>query len=253
MSQWVVEGEPAYLIDLRHYRESSALIRVLTLNHGVVSLVAKGVRGGKKSLAGSLQPCVPLRVSWKGRGDLKTLSTLDATSPLFLHYRLTGIYYYSILYVNELLCRLLREGEAFQDIFATYCVLVDEVSLEKPIDRCLRVFETSLLASLGYGVDLTRDWVSGERVRPGVYYTLSTPNGVSVIPDMSEAPSLYGAMDGTLLLQVANGDYFGEAGRLAKMINRQLIQHYLGEKPLKSRELYKRMKELKGYGNKTLQ
>ena len=144
----------------------------INLKSWVVSLVAKGVRGGKKVWPAHCSPayhCVCL----ERREVILRRSVLWMLLPHFLHHRLTGIYYYSILYVNELLCRLLREGEAYLDIFASYCVLVDEVSQEKPIDRCLRVFETSLLAALGYGVDLTRDWVSGERVRPGVYYTLT--------------------------------------------------------------------------------
>ncbi|HBX38269.1 MAG TPA: DNA repair protein RecO, partial [Pseudohongiella sp.] len=71
-------AEPAFLLHRRAYRETSALVDLLTLNHGRIRAVAHGgQRPGSKSRQ-RLQPFTPLFVSWRGDRELKRLTLMES-------------------------------------------------------------------------------------------------------------------------------------------------------------------------------
>lgn len=72
MRKGAQEQEPAYVIHRRPWRETSLLVDLFTLNHGRLSVVARGASGSKSALKAQLQPFQPLLLDWVGRGDLKT-------------------------------------------------------------------------------------------------------------------------------------------------------------------------------------
>src|SRR3990167_1618223 len=97
-------SQPAYVLHSRAYRESSALVDFLT-PQGRLRAVMRGARGKAGSLA---RPFVPLEVEFRGRGELKNVSRLEAAGiPNLLH----GEALFSGLYLNELLIRLLPEPD----------------------------------------------------------------------------------------------------------------------------------------------
>ena len=67
----------AYVLQSRPYRETSALLELLTVDAGRIGAVARGARGAKSRLRGSLQPFALLDVGLTGRGELKTLTHAD--------------------------------------------------------------------------------------------------------------------------------------------------------------------------------
>ncbi len=103
MTRRIVD-EPAYVLHVRAYRETSAIIDLLTLQHGRVSVVARGVR---RARGGQPHPFGRLSVGCSGRGQLLTLAGYDSIS----HRWLTGDALYAGLYLNELLLRLLRDDD----------------------------------------------------------------------------------------------------------------------------------------------
>ncbi|MEE3169526.1 MAG: DNA repair protein RecO, partial [Pseudomonadota bacterium] len=69
--------EPAYVLHRRPWRETSLLVDVFTLNHGRMTVIARGASSAKSPLKAQLQPFQPLMLDWTGRGDLKTLTQVD--------------------------------------------------------------------------------------------------------------------------------------------------------------------------------
>ena len=114
-----VNLQPAYVLHSRPYRDSSALLEVLTPEHGRISLVARGVRNRSRrgSGAAQLQPFVPLLLSFTGRGELKTLTAKETVGAAI---SLRGERMFSGLYINELLVRLLHRHDPHPQLFALY-------------------------------------------------------------------------------------------------------------------------------------
>lgn len=61
--------EPAFLLHKRPYRETSALVELLTLQHGRVRAVAQGVQRPGSRARSRLQPFAPMHVTWTGRAS----------------------------------------------------------------------------------------------------------------------------------------------------------------------------------------
>ena len=97
MTDQSVSLQPGFILQQRAYRESSVLLEVFTRDHGIVSLVAKGVRKQKSTLAGVLQAFTQLQVSYLGRHELKTLTHAEYVQ----HFALQRLALYCGFYVNE--------------------------------------------------------------------------------------------------------------------------------------------------------
>ena len=99
-----IEGEPAYVLHARAWRETSLLVEVLAAEHGRMGLVVRGVRGPKRHvLRAALQPLQHIRVDAVQRGELAQLraaEALDAAPVLAGEAAMAGFY------LNELVLRL---------------------------------------------------------------------------------------------------------------------------------------------------
>lgn len=225
-----VSGESALVLHTRPYRESSAIVSLLTSRYGRVPVVARGVRGSKRGNV--LQPFNRVRVSWSGRGSLHTLTACE----LSRHAWLTGNALASAFYVAELVSRLLPEHESAPEVFAAACWTVEHLGLAaSPVDVTLRVFEKRLLEELGYGLDFRSDADSGEPIRPDRSYALHPQAGfvVTSVPDQG--------YPGTVLADIDRDVYDTRATRVAaRRIFRQALRPLLGDRPLASRRLIRR-------------
>ena len=143
---------PAYVLHSRPYRDSSALVDLLTLHHGLQRVVWRGARGQRRKV--SPQPFMPLLVGLGGRSELKTLTQAEIAGRFSL---LQGETLFSGLYLNELLVRLLVGGEPQPILFAAYQQSLEQLAAGDPVEPILRRFEWQLLELLGYGFSLTED------------------------------------------------------------------------------------------------
>ena len=109
-----VTDQPGIVVHTRPYRESSLLVSVLTLDHGLVSLVGRGVRGGRRGRA--LQPFTELRLGWSGRSSLGTLAGFEVEKQHWFQ----GNTLASAFYLTELIIRLLDEREPHPRLFGTF-------------------------------------------------------------------------------------------------------------------------------------
>lgn len=231
--------QPAYLLHRRPYRETSAILEFFTPEYGRVAMIAKGVRRKKSSLQPLLQLYRPLLLSWRGRGPLYSL---DQVEPNGVMLQISGISMMSGFYVNELLVRLLHHEEAHPAVFATYELLLQQLSEGSDgvgLEWLLRQFELRLLDDLGYGLNLEYEVESGEPLLPEQHYLYIPDQGAYYWRGISDAGV---PLHGDALLGLASGKLNGlRSRREAKRLMRAVLNSLLGEKPLNSRELIRQM------------
>lgn len=236
-----IELQPAYVLHTREYRNTSLLVDFLTLDHGLVRAVARGVRGGKSNRRALLQPLQPLLVSMSGRGELLTMGALEAAAPVF---QLHGERLFSVLYLNEILCRLLQPGQSHAEIYRLYQSTLLSLLGHSTIEYSLRRFEYELLLELGYCPDLTVDAGSAEPIDAKSDYLFDPQSGLMQCNEVSAATQaqLFSGqqlLDMKLLLT-------GDQPQLqckqilsdTKRFMRQALRPLLGNKPLNSRQLF---------------
>ena len=137
-----VDRQPAFVLHRRAYREGSLLLDVLTRDFGRIALVARAARASKKGQGSLLQPFQALLVSWSGKGELKTLVSVERSQMLPL---VTGERLYSALYLNELLVRSLAPADPHLPVFEAYESLLPGLAEDPDHEPLLRNFELKLL------------------------------------------------------------------------------------------------------------
>ena len=231
-----VSLQPSYILHSRPYRDSSALLEVLTAEHGRISLVARGSR--RKSRGGSasalLQPFTPLLLSFSGRGELKNLTATEQVGKAFT---LHSARMFSGLYINELLVRLLHRDDAHPQLFAAYGQTLEALAGNAALDTLLRHFEFTLLNELGYSFDLTTEGGSGMPVEQEGWYRYHPEFGLLAQADPSDQS--HPVFAGSDLLTMAGGELGGEVRLTAKRLLRHVLAVHLGDEPLRSRDLFR--------------
>jgi DNA repair protein RecO (recombination protein O) len=220
-----VDNEPAFILHTYPYRETSLIVEALGRERGRVSLVARGARRPMSSLKSRLLAFQPLLLSWFGKGALRTLHAAEWQGGGLC---LRGQALMCGFYLNELMLKLLPPDDPHEALFDRYSAALDELSRQAEPEPVLRRFELGLLSELGYAQTL--DCVSdGRSVEPAGRYAYQPGEGVVASG---------GDYRGKTLLDMARGD-FSDPRTLAegKQLMRVLINHYLGDKPLMTRQL----------------
>lgn len=223
-----VDGEAAFILHTRPWRETSLIVDVLSRHHGRLGLVARGARRQTSSLKARLVSFQPLSLSWFGKGSLRTLHGAEwqgGDLNLRGHGLMCGFY------LNELLLRLLPEGDPHEVLFDHYRAALERLGETGDVEPVLRRFELDLLSELGYAQPLGHT-ADGKALQPAARYGYEF--GVGVVASRPETPSF----EGRTLLDLARGD-LSRPATLAegKLLMRGLLAHYLGEKPLATRQL----------------
>ncbi|MGK0337422.1 MAG: DNA repair protein RecO (recombination protein O) [Candidatus Azotimanducaceae bacterium] len=220
---------PAYILHARKYRDTSLILEMFTQHEGRVAAVQRGGRGK----SGAVQPFTPLLVSYLGKGELKSISKLDAGA---MHY-LTGDRLLLGMYANELLMRLLGKFEKVPGLFSAYQSLLLTLVADDQYQIQLRRFELRLLDELGYGISFGIEASTGDFIDPGKFYRFVPDEGFRALS--AETDSSYA---GHHLLAIADDELDSEAVEAAaRKIARQAIARLLGDKPLNSRELFQKL------------
>lgn len=171
-----VSAQPACVLHVRPWRETSLLLEALCRDHGRVGLLARGARSGRGRIQrGMLQPFQDLEIDFSGRGELLSLSRVEPAAPA---RRLSGDSLYAGLYVNELLVRMLaRQEDPHPGLLARYGALLDTLAAADGMAWALRRFERDLLAMLGLALVLDRDSHSDEPLDAATEYVYIPEQG----------------------------------------------------------------------------
>lgn len=227
------QQEPAYVIHRRPWRETSLMVDLFTLNHGCISVIARGASGNKSPLKAQLQPFQPLMLSWVGRGDLKTLTDLDVRDGQALHRTVS---LYSGLYLNELIQRVLPQADPHPTLFAAYIEALAQLARTQDVEPVLRKFEQTFAAALGYDFSWDQVMDTGEPVHAANIYCYDPEQGI--VARVSDGVRLQN-LPGETLLALASGDYEStESRRVSKRVMRVLTDYLLQGRPLNSRSLF---------------
>lgn len=242
--------EPVYLLHSRHYRETSLLIDVFSLNYGMLRLVVRGALRPSNPFQGMLQLFQPLLVSWRGRSELKNLTDVERSNSLPV---LKGDYLYSGLYLNELLVRLLHPHDPNPQLFSAYVDVMGGLGDKEPLEVILRVFEFRMLTELGAFPSFTEEAGSGQSIISRANYYWRPEQGFIRVDAYEQTynQNLHiqtNIISGAQLAALSSADFSRKETLLAaKQLSRLMIDHLLGGRSLKSRELIAKSRELKRY------
>lgn len=220
-----------FVLHSRPYRETSALVDLFCEQEGKVSVVARGVRGKKNTKKSLLQLFQPLQFTMSGKGELKNLGHIEAYGGA---YKLSGDALFSAMYLNELLNRLLQKEFPYPEIYRLYCMTLDNLTAHA-IEPLLREFEFGLLNALGYGIDFTAEWQQHNAIETAYYYAYVPEHGWQQLDNNHHHGQCFHGAD---LLAIAELNWQPASLLAAKKITRMALHPLLGNKPLKSRELF---------------
>ena len=235
----IVNTQIAYILHKRDYRETSSILDVLTKDYGRVSLMARGCRGKRSKIAGNVMLFTPVVVSWQGKGDLpylKSIERADLKAPVLKNKSLL-----SAMYINELLMYFLHKHDVHETIFEQYHHCLYALENNNNLEITLRKFEIKLLELLGFGLNLHAEADSGELILADAMYHYYLEHGpVKSADHNNNLPQISGncllALSSEQYQIIAdNRLYLSELKRLMRFV----INHHLGSKKLKSRELFK--------------
>lgn len=221
------DNESAFVLHTYPWRETSLIVEAFSRQHGRLALVARGARRPMSSLKSRLLAFQPLELSWFGKGGLRTLHAAEWQGG---DLRLAGRALMCGFYLNELLLKLLPPDDPHERLYDRYVETLAELSGQADPEPILRRFELDLLSELGYAQTLSHT-AEGEPVEPDRRYGYEFDRGVV-------AATGGAGYAGKTLLDLAAGDY-SDPRSLAegKQLMRALINHYLADKPLLTRQL----------------
>ena len=233
------DNQPVYVLHTYPFKETSLVVELMTRNFGRVAAVAKGARRPRSAMRGMLQSFQPLVGAWSGKSELRTLHTLEWGEGLLL---LQGEALICGFYLNELLLRLLPREDPHEALFDYYRDTLRNLSAGADRPACLRRFELRLLQEMGYAVPLELD-AKGAAVESARGYFYALERGAAELP---QTPGEIGVkLSGSTLLDMARDDYgSAQTQQQSKQLMRMLLAHYLGDKPLHTRQLLIDLQEL---------
>jgi len=168
-------SDQCFLLHQRSYGETSIIADVFTKNIGKMSLIAKGAKKPRSKFFGYLVPFHKLNITFSGRSELKTLTSIDRN--LADSSNTMSKVSYSLLYINELLIKLLPKDAKHEELFILYDKFLEDVNNKKNLELTLRHFELDLLDMLGYGFDYEVDIDHNEPIEADIGYSFVSERG----------------------------------------------------------------------------
>jgi len=225
------ENEIVYVLHTYPFKETSLIVEIFSKLHGRISIVAKGARRPRSLVRGMLQSFQSLQATWSGQGDIKTLHSIDWCDALL---QIEGDALICGFYINELLMRLLPKEDPHEALFDFYHQTMELLSKKDHLSVTLRRFELRLLQELGYELPLVND-ENGGPVNSNKTYRYEVGYGPSETKDSTQGVPILGKT----LIDMAADDYKDPKTEIqSKQLMRYLIGHYIGDKPLNSKQLF---------------
>lgn len=170
-----VHDEPALVLHRHDWSESSLIVEVFSRHHGRVALVAKGVKRPTSQFRPVLLPLQPLRVSWGGDAEVRTLKAAHWQGG---HVMPVGDALLAGSYLNELLLRLLARADPYPALFDHYTQAVAALAQGVAQAPVLRAFELLLLHAAGLLPRLNEEGASLSPLQGAAGYELLPEAGL---------------------------------------------------------------------------
>ncbi|MGI1677362.1 MAG: DNA repair protein RecO [Cellvibrionaceae bacterium] len=248
MSEARVQLQPSFVLHSRPFRDSSLLVDVLTADYGRISLIAKAQRQTRNRQSKPLHPFTELLLSWQGKSDLKSLTASETKK---ISPPLIGRNLYAGFYVNELLLRIVPQYDACPELYSIYHQFIEELSSlsvenNLTLEPVLRKIEFEMLDALGYGVSFEYQGDGKEEIKASLTYGLDPELGFFSVSGSREKMSVRDQTRfflGEEIMAIGKSDFNKPSVmKAAKQLARIVLAPHIGKRPLKSRELFKRLK-----------
>ena len=168
-------NDNCFLLHQRSYGETSIIADVFTQKSGKISFIAKGAKKPKSKFFGYLVPFQKLKIIYSGRSELKTLTSIDRD--LASNSNTFSKVSYSLLYINELLMKLLPKDAKHEELFVLYDEFLKKINKNNNLEISLRHFELDLLDMLGYGFDYDSEIDSNDPIEAELSYVFVSERG----------------------------------------------------------------------------
>ncbi len=236
-----VHDEPAYVLHHHDWSESSLILEVFSRQHGRVALVAKGVKRPTSQFRPVLLPLQPLRLSWGGDAEVRTLKAAHWQGG---HVMPTGDALLSGYYLNELVMRLLARDDPHPSLFDHYARAVAALAHGEAQAAVLRTFELLLLRNTGFLPALNEEGTSLGPLQQDVRYELVPEAGLRAVlhPQMLACESafwvdLQAALDDPAPFDTLLACCADDRGGALRQQLRTLLHYHSGVRSFKTREL----------------
>ena len=220
-----------YLIHHRKYRDRSHIVHLFTQEYGRIDGILRQTPPPQYQ---------PICLQASGKSELKNFSKLEIINqPVFFY----GDAFFSGFYLNEILLRLCPAEVEMPQTFAQYAYTLSQLqqlSQQENADvflrQILRQFEHHLLEDLGFSVDFSVDSNQSEII-PTMSYVFQLNDGFMPTAQVSRA-----TLSGSQILSMCDyekgREFTPEQLQLLSKLYRQMITSLLGDRPLKSRQLW---------------
>ena len=168
-------NDNCFILHQRSYGETSIIADVFTQKSGKISFIAKGAKKPKSKFFGYLVPFQKLKITYSGRSELKTLTSIDRD--LASNSNTFSKVSYSLLYINELLMKLLPKDAKHEELFVLYDEFLKKINKNNNLEISLRHFELDLLDMLGYGFDYDSEIDSNDPIEAELSYVFVSERG----------------------------------------------------------------------------
>lgn len=246
-----LEYKQAFVLHSRPFKENQAIVEMLVEGEGRISVVAN--KGSKKNSARSalLQPFRALRIQYKPGKGLHSLKSIEANVQ-HEEIKLVSKALFCGFYLNEIVCRLCKSDAYYDELYPLYLYalshlnnagqLHDELAFKQYIEIILRQFESRLLTLLGYGVSFEHNIELDQPIEPSLYYELFNDVGfvMTNIAQRGFIGSDLLSIEQLLHSDINLAQIDAKHLKQSKHILRACLHRHLGDKPLKSRELFRK-------------
>ena len=220
-----------YLIHHRKYREKSHIVHLFTQEYGRVDGILRQIPPPQYQ---------PIGLQATGKSELKNFTKLEILNqPVFFH----GDAFFAGFYLNEIVLRLCPLEEAMPQTFEQYqltLLQLQQLASHKQaslfLRQILRQFEHVLLQELGYAIDFSVD-ASQQDIQVNQHYQFQLNDGFLPVSRASRS-TLEGALITSMQSYEDGQDFSHEQLQLLGKLYRQMISSLLGDRPLKSRQLW---------------
>ena len=225
-------NDNCFLLHQRSYGETSIIADVFTQNSGKISFLAKGAKKPKSKFFGYLVPFQKLKITYSGRSELKTLTSIDRD--LANNSNTFSKMSYSLLYINELLIKLLPKDAKHEELFALYDEFLEKINKNNNLEISLRRFELDLLDMLGYGFDYESEIDSNEPIEEEATYVFVSQRGFR--------KSKNSDFKGSHIINIKKRNFEDVPLKYLKEITTKAISICLEGRDLTSRRIFKSIK-----------
>ncbi|WP_168405201.1 DNA repair protein RecO [Acinetobacter indicus] len=220
-----------YLIHHRKYRERSHIVHLFTQEYGRIDGILRQTPPPQYQ---------PISLQASGKSELKNFTKLEIINqPVFFF----GDAFFSGFYLNEILLRLCPLEVEMPETFLQYATTLQQLqqlsSHPQPnsfLRQILRQFEHVLLQELGYAIDFEVD-ANQQPIGATQQYQFLLNEGFMPTAQASRS-GLSGAQILCMRDHEKGRDFNPEQLQLLSKLYRQMISSLLGDRPLKSRQLW---------------